>query len=737
MRREDRRLQAQQLRKNKRDEAIDKKRKLGGLSKSAPFLTCFIALNELIDVESALTIVEACEEDAVIDKSNPLITYMKSLRLKQRFSFVKSKCSIGSELKSLDFLKVCDSTVLLVSAQSEVLLDKAGEKFLSFALAQGIPTPIIALMDLESVAPKKRNQVKNDIQKAMNIYFPEEKLMVLDRTSDGLNLLRRIGGQKRKTLHNKENRTHLYSEKVEYDNKTLKVTGYVRGIPLNVNGLVYIPELGTFQMSQINSAIDPMSSNEITTVHIIAQCNPAQQTPLDSENTPDEMDAEQTFPTDAEIAQSMAENKERKLIKRIPKGMSDYQACWVPDIEELDEDDEEYSEDEDDNKSFMSCDSNMSLSKPQNNEEEMEASGSEDEYEDVTDTPESQIANKVQQYDDQMDLYEEFETQEKLKAQRSDAAFPDEIDTPADIPARTRFQKFRGLESFRTSPWDPKENLPSDYARIFQFKQFDRIKRKIIKEAADSDSDVLPGMYVTIHLMNVPSEAWEHYKSTRGNENVIIYGLLPHENRMSLLNVVLKRSPSSTIPIKSKERLIFQCGFRRFVVNPIFSQHTNGNKHKLERFFQPNSTVVASFYAPIQFPPAPVLCFRENPNGSLSLIANGSLLSCNPDRIVLKRVVLSGHPFKIHRRTATIRFMFHNREDINYFKPCKLRTRCGLIGHIKEALGTHGHMKCVFDGHLKSFDTVFLHLYKRCFPKWTYEEYRRGSTLKVNDNKME
>lgn len=31
-------------------------------------------------------------------------------------------------------------------------------------------------------------------------------------------------------------------------------------------------------------------------------------------------------------------------------------------------------------------------------------------------------------------------------------------------------------------------------------------------------------------------------------------------------------------------------------------------------------------------------------------------------------------------------------------------------------------MKCVFDGQLKSLDTVFMYLYKRIFPKWTYED---------------
>lgn len=104
-------------------------------------------------------------------------------------------------------------------------------------------------------------------------------------------------------------------------------------------------------------------------------------------------------------------------------------------------------------------------------------------------------------------------------------------------------------------------------------------------------------------------------------------------------------------------------------------------------------------------------------------VGSGSLFSIDPSRIVVKRVLLSGHPFKVQGRNAVVRFMFFNREDIDWFKPVELRTRYGRRGHIKEPLGTHGHMKCNFDGPMKSQDTVLMPLYKRVFPKMNYEDF--------------
>jgi pre-rRNA-processing protein TSR1 len=42
------------------------------------------------------------------------------------------------------------------------------------------------------------------------------------------------------------------------------------------------------------------------------------------------------------------------------------------------------------------------------------------------------------------------------------------------------------------------------------------------------------------------------------------------------------------------------------------------------------------------------------------LVATGSFLDPDPTRIIAKRILLTGHPFKVHKKTATIRYMFFN-----------------------------------------------------------------------------
>ena len=658
------------------------------------------------------------------------------LRFKQRFHFTLPDSD--SLHAVLDASKVSDGLIFLLSAHDQEL-DREQESKLAAVIAQGLAAdPIFLLTDLDAIPAKKQADVKKNLLKMLNKKIPVEKIHTCRTEQEGILLLRHLGSQKRKSHNVRDRRAYLLAEKIEYLGQSsvgmLKVTGYVRSQALGVNRLVHIPGLGSYQLDRIESAADihPLDEKKQRTVgsadmdmgeadepRILAKPDPQTQESLVSENEPDMFDGEQYLGEDEDGEGASVEmdgpfkkpSVAKKTIK-VPKGTSEYQAAWIMAQQDNDYEDESDSEEEDEDE-----DMEEALSQE---ESEVEEEEDKEEYETLTVTTEGNTEN----YDEKnVNFAEEQETLKKLKEARTDEMFPDEIDTPLDSAARIRFQKYRGLKSFRTSPWDPKENLPADYARIFQFENFNRTKKRVLGEDILEGAEV--GWYVSLYIRDVPQHlVMEFLGDSDRKKPLVVYGMLPHENKMSVLNFVVRRHGlGHQDPIKSKERLIFHCGYRRFAACPIFSQHTNGSKHKYERYWRADSTIVMTLFAPITFPPSSIIVYQETSCGRHDLVGTGSMLSADPDRLVIKRSVLSGHPFRVKKRKSVVRFMFFNREDILWFKPIELRTKYGRRGHITEPLGTHGHMKCIFDNELSQQDTVMLNLFKRVFPKWNYDPH--------------
>jgi pre-rRNA-processing protein TSR1 len=230
---------------------------------------------------------------------------------------------------------------------------------------------------------------------------------------------------------------------------------------------------------------------------------------LQSTNLPDS-DADlgdQTWPTEEELAQGELSRRGQagemlppalpgttpRRIRKVPKGTSAYQAAWIPD----DEDEEGSTDDESEEDDVMMA--------QEVEEEAME----EEEWEDMdADEPHSAVvpASMAGSYPDlpdeaEKEQYEEYLAQRKReKENREDLEFPDEIDTPQDISVRQRFARFRGLKSFRTSHWDPYENLPSDYSRLFMFEDWRRMGNKLSKKAEAEGVEV---RHISIPLWRV------------------------------------------------------------------------------------------------------------------------------------------------------------------------------------------------------------------------------------------
>ncbi|CAF0812694.1 unnamed protein product [Brachionus calyciflorus] len=702
--RDQRKNRLNQLRKNKREEILNKKRSIGSLN-GCPHVVTIIPLSTDVNCMDVIEQINKSEPESVNRISDTGIYTLESPRFKSKYNFI-----IPNPLNTngiLDALKITDTCIFIMSAKNGI--DSFGDSLFEMIYSYHFPTSLFVAQGIKNLPQKLQTPTKDNLQKIINNKGLDTKILTLDSDSDGLNILHKISEHKLVESQFNSIRSYVVAEKYEYEPYkinpemgTLKLYGYLRGQNLSANSLIHLPSLGTYQMSEIYALKKLMGDQE--NWELVQQADPSKQENLEIEAHYDDMNTEQTWPTEQELADAQI----KRVKKKVPKGTSEYQAAWILDSEEEEETDEEDEEEEDDEESDGEDKENDDYETDE--EENIDDEESEEEMETLT------IGEENNKYDEKIDLDEEQKTLEKIREARSHVQFPDEVDTPLDQPARVRFQKYRGLKSFRTSPWDKHENLPLEYARIFQFEDIKRTFKKVSKERLDGAE---AGQLVRIHIKNVPVSI-----QFLPGHPIVAYGLLKHENKMSLINFKLKRVNFNlyNLPIKSKERLIYHVGCRRFEAEAVFSQHSNGDKHKFERFMPEEGTFAASLFAPITFPPASVLVFKKLESGEMVLVATGALLSIDPNRIILKRIVLSGHPCKVSNKKAVVRYMFFNPDDVNWFKPVELRTKYGRRGHIKEPLGTHGHMKCQFSDVMKSQDTVLMNLYKRVYPKWTYAD---------------
>ncbi|CAG8493832.1 12709_t:CDS:10 [Ambispora gerdemannii] len=608
------------------------------------------------------------------------VVILNAERFKQKVQFILLERNF---IDILDACKVADFIVFVMSAEVEV--DNFGEQCVKAIQAQGVPTVIAAVMHLELQSPKKRNDVKKSLLSFLNYFFPdEEKIHSLDVSQEALNVLRTICTQLPKNVHWRDTHPYMLADDVGFDANsedenfgTLRVTGYARGNPFSANRLVHLQNFGDYQLIQVTSS--PVSSekanNEMAMdIKVLDVPVPDLQETLVAENEPDFMSNDQTWPTREELdeVRTTSMNSEdipdaipgttpKRVLKRVPRGTSSYQAALREYMEKL------------------------------------------------------------------------------SKQQRDDLEFPDEVDTPIDMPARTRFQRYRGLQSFHKSPWDPYENLPVDYSRIFEFSNYKRAKNRVLREA--STEVVKTGQRITLHVANVSKAILEIFNSSRP---FVVFGLLRYEHKMSVLNFIVTRNSEFEEPVKSKDPLILHCGFRRYIVRPLYSENTQGGKrtnnvHKFERFFNLGRTCMATIYGPIQMGNLPVMLYKDTGDVNAPiLVATGTFTNVEPKRIIAKRICLTGYPFKVHKKSAVIRYMFFNSDDVSWFKPIQLTTKYGRTGHIRESLGTHGYMKCVFDAPIGQQDTIMMNLYKRVFPKWNSTIlWRGGLEGKVEENNVQ
>ena len=742
----DRRNHAKQVRNNKLAARENEQSVFAG-REGAPRIVALVPLCGDVDSRAAVTQLNE-SVDIEQDESSGTSLRVEVPRFKQRVQYLTPRRELW---QCLDACRVADFVLFVLSAAEEV--DEIGEQVLRCIESQGVSTVLTGVYNLDAVEPAK---TRPDVVKSLKSYIThffatQEKVHDLSSRQDCSNVMRSLCTITPKGIRWREDRSWMLMDDLRWEGNSAFATGTVRGRALNADRLVQVGDWGDFQIESISAA--PLETRKKSQKADGMAVDGDQSGEVLQNPSEDQDDLVELAPEEAAMddmtAPSLAHSERKAVLldnhhyfdededseriekpKRLPRGTSKYQAAWYlgdvsgsgSDLESVDDAEEE--DEFDAINGVGPADGNFA----DDNMIEPTEAGAPSEY------PQSEA------FDDRAPDDEAEEIAAYRKQRRDDAEedleFPDEIELHPHVLARERLARYRGLKSLRTSTWDTEEDKPyepDEWSRLLEIGDYKSAKNRTFKESLIGG--VKAGTRVCVRL-RVPDGQVNALQALP--HPTALFSLLKHEHKRTAVNTSLTLSSDLEEPLKSKEELIIQCGPRRLLIKPLFSQagNTPNDVHKFDRYLHPGRTGIASFIGPLVWGSVPCLYFRRThasdtmdaiedltntlsapKSPSLEFIGTGTNLTPSTSRVVAKRVILTGHPYKIHKKLVTVRYMFFNKEDVQYFRALQLWTRRGRSGFMKEPLGTHGYFKATFDGGINPMDAVAVSLYKRIWPR--------------------
>lgn len=682
---------------------------------------CYVAQSEVVRIVAVLPLLSSLSANSLFNSliqspgndwspADP-VTYPSTARcftLSSRskrcfFKFIIDS-SIEYEENSLtttELLGIADSIILLTDYDLEMttpLVDNVGERNLRMIATFGGSNPILVSMNRGEQRLNWRNVPKMWKSAVDNLDVCFSPLGgELKRVDSADHTLSTTLSETNRALRWRSQRSYLVSDQVsvEADGRVI-VTGCLRGVPLYLHSLVHLSGgAGTARISRVKLAEDGS----------VLEVDRTLQDDMVMEAAADVLMGEQTWPSEQEL---MVGNNDTDEMEDDDEGnqMEDDEA------DEDGDDDESGDEDEDDD--FMAGVKKLEM---------------------PTKSKKSGV-----QFPDEDDLMDDLDNLPGTKNKRNkggedgedEEEEDDYVDTPIDQPARQRFARYRALQSFRTSPWHTSENLPPQYARIFQFDDIKGMQRRLAKkvevlgkqqvepflaslrtskggsngsitsgrsraasieendgmmddtmsigDVSQTASIILPTLgddknyiradqIISIELTEVSNEV---RRSLEQQKFLTLFSLYQHETKLSVMHFTVKKVLDDTIKVRSKELLLFHTGFRSFWTKAIFSEsNLNCDKHKmLQNIPIDGSFCCASAIAPVILThqhSLPLMVYRYIAGGTWQLVATGSVMSIDPNRIMLKKIILTGNPIRVRKRTAVVKHMFYDPQVSIYF----------------------------------------------------------------------